>query len=71
MTMKNRMLSIPGVYLSDVMKVLQERGIPHTKENIEAAAKHVELVASAYAKATLQDTSQEDWLDWIEFFKKK
>jgi hypothetical protein len=66
--LKNRKLTVSGVYLSDVAKALKEQDILLTEQNIEAAAIHVEQIASAYAKAALQDMSQEDWLEWIEVF---
>lgn len=69
--MKNRKLMVAGVFLSDVADALEECGIPLTEQNIKRAALHVENVASAYAKATLQDTTKEDWLDWIEPFPVK
>ena len=68
--MKNRKLTIPGVYLSDVAEALKAQGVPLTEANLQAAVTHVANVAAAYAKAVLQDTRREDWLDWIETFKK-
>lgn len=65
--MRNRELKAKGVYLSDVADALQEKGIPLTKENLLAAAKYVESTASAWAKATLQDTTKEDWLSWLNY----
>jgi hypothetical protein len=66
--LKNRQLVVAGIYLSDVANALKEKNIPLTEQNIEAAARHVESVASAWAKAVLQDTGTEEWHAWIETF---
>lgn len=66
--MRNRKLVIPGVYLADVTDALRERGIPATEVHILAYAQHVQLIASAYAKAVLQDATAEDIQEAFELF---
>ena len=69
-TIKNRQLTI-AMFLTDIAKVLKEHDIPLTQENIKAAATHVETYSTATAKVLLQDTTHDEWLEWIETFKPK
>jgi hypothetical protein len=66
--MENEQLIVHGVFLSHVMDALKERGIPHTRENILSVASQAQEIASAYAKAFLQDATKEDLLDAIDTF---
>jgi hypothetical protein len=67
--MRNHELKIKGVYLSDIANALEKEGIPLTKENLLAAAESIELLASAWAKAAVQENTKEDWLNSIEVLR--
>ncbi len=69
LSIENKELQVDAVYTSDVIEALATKEIPLTKENIEAAVTHLELLAGAWVKAALQDYSQEEWLFNIETFK--
>ena len=69
--MENKALMIQGMSLHDIATKLWELEIPLTEENILAAATHIELIASAWAKATLQDMTRQDCIEWIEAFSPK
>ena len=66
--MENKQLIVHGVFLSHVRDTLKERDIPCTRANILSVATHVQEIASAYAKAFLQDATKEDLLDAIDTF---
>lgn len=69
--MINRVLLVSGVKVIDVSMALKEVGVSPTKENIAAAASYVESVASAHAKAVLQEATKEDWQEWISWFQEQ
>lgn len=66
--MKNRPLTLT-VDLSDIAAVFTSLDIPLTEENVRLAARSVELKASAFASAILQDETRDGWLEAIDNLK--
>lgn len=58
-----------NIPVKTVKEFLKEHGIQPTPENVEAVGDHLIGIATAWAKAEMQDAKREDVLEWIEWAK--